>query len=88
MYYVYILECADKSLYTGITTNVERRFMEHQNGTGSKSVRAKRAIKIVYTERKLNRSTASRREAAIKKLTRSEKLSGRWKCHRSLPARD
>ncbi|HEV8666339.1 MAG TPA: GIY-YIG nuclease family protein [Candidatus Paceibacterota bacterium] len=74
MYYVYILECADKSLYTGITTNVERRFNEHKNGTGSKSVRGKRAVKIVYTERKLNRSTASKREAAIKKLSRQEKL--------------
>jgi putative endonuclease len=75
MYFVYILLCADKSLYTGITTNVARRFNEHAKGTGSKSVRAKRAVKIVYTERKLNRSTASRREAAIKKLSRQEKLN-------------
>ncbi len=74
MYYVYILECADKSLYTGITTNVERRFAEHQAGTGSKSVRAKGAVRIVHIERKLNRSTASKREAEIKKMTRQEKL--------------
>jgi putative endonuclease len=74
MYFVYILECKDKSLYTGITTDVARRFAEHKKGTGSKSVRAKQAVKIVYTERKLNRSTASKREAAIKKLSRKEKL--------------
>ena len=75
MYYVYILACKDKSLYTGITTNVERRFLEHKNGTGSKSVRAKGAVKIVHIERKLNRSTASKREAAIKKLSHQEKLA-------------
>ena len=75
MYFVYILECADKSLYTGITTNVARRFKEHQSGTGSKFTRAKRAVKVVYTERKLNRSNASKREAAIKKLSRQEKLA-------------
>ena len=74
MYYLYILECADKSLYTGITTNVERRFAEHKAGTGAKFTRAKRAVKVVYIERKLNRSTASKREAAIKKLSRKEKL--------------
>jgi putative endonuclease len=74
MYYVYIVECADKNLYTGITTNIERRFKEHQNGTGAKFTRAKRAVKIVYSERKLNRSTASKREAAIKKLSRKAKL--------------
>jgi putative endonuclease len=75
MYFVYILECADKSLYTGITTNVERRFKEHQSGTGAKFTRGKHAVKVVYTERKLNRSTASKREAAIKKLSRTEKLN-------------
>ena len=75
MYFVYILECKDKSLYTGITTNVERRFAEHQSGIGGKFTRAKRAERIVYTERKLNRSTASKREAAIKKLSRTEKLN-------------
>jgi putative endonuclease len=75
VYFVYILECADKSLYTGITTNVARRFAEHQKGIGSNFTRAKKAVRIMYTERKLNRSTASRREAAIKKLSRQEKLN-------------
>jgi putative endonuclease len=75
MYFVYILECADKSLYTGITTNVARRLKEHRSGLGGNYTRAKRAVKVVYTERKLNRSTASRREAAIKKLSRQEKLN-------------
>lgn len=75
MYYVYILECEDGSLYTGITTNVARRFAEHLKGTGGNFTRAKRVIRVVYTERKLNRSTASKREAAIKKLSRKEKLN-------------
>lgn len=61
-------------MYTGITTDVARRFAEHQKGTGGHFTRAKRAVKMVYTERKLNRSTASKREAAIKKLSRQEKL--------------
>lgn len=72
---MYLIECKDKSLYTGITTNVARRLKEHQNGTGGNYTRAKRAVKVVYTERKLNRSTASRREAQIKKLSRQEKLN-------------
>jgi len=75
MYFVYILECADKSLYTGITTDVARRFAEHQQGEGGKFTRAKKVVRVVYTERKLNRSTASKREAAIKKLSRQEKLA-------------
>jgi putative endonuclease len=75
MYFVYIVECADKSLYTGITTDVERRLAEHKAGRGAKYTRARHAGKIVYTERKLNRSTASRREAQIKSLTRAQKLA-------------
>jgi putative endonuclease len=75
MYFVYILECKDKSLYTGITTDIARRFKEHQNGKGAKYTGAKKAVKVVYTERKLNRSTASKREAAIKKFSRQEKLN-------------
>lgn len=74
MYYVYILQCADHSLYTGITTDVERRFKEHVEGKGGHYTRAHKAKKIVYTEPKTNRSLASKREAEIKKLSRSEKL--------------
>lgn len=74
-YFVYLLECADKSLYTGITTNVERRFEEHKNKNGGGYTRSHKARRIVYTEKQPSRSAALKREATIKKLTRSEKLS-------------
>ncbi len=74
-YFVYILECADASLYTGITTDVDRRFGEHKNGTGGRFTRAKRARRIVYTERHSNRSSALKREAEIKRMTRKKKLA-------------
>jgi putative endonuclease len=74
MYFVYILECKDRTLYTGITTDLKRRLEEHKAGTGAAYTRAHGAIKLVYSERKLNRSTASKREAVIKKLTRAQKL--------------
>jgi putative endonuclease len=70
---VYILECRDGSLYTGITTDVERRFAEHQAGTASKYTAARGAKDIVYTEAVEDRGTASSREAEIKKLTREQK---------------
>lgn len=75
MYFVYILKCKDGSLYTGITTDLERRLEEHKNGTGAKYTRGKKAGNIVYSEKKRNRSTASRREAEIKSWTRAEKLA-------------
>jgi putative endonuclease len=75
MYFVYLLQCADKSIYTGITTDVARRLAEHQTGkAGAKYTRAKGAVKILHTERFRNRSTASRREAEIKKWPRNKKL--------------
>lgn len=74
MYYVYMLECADKSIYTGITTDVARRLREHKAGTASHYTTSRTAKKMLYVERKRTRSTALRREAAIKKLTRTQKL--------------
>jgi len=74
MYFVYILECADKSLYTGITTDVERRFAEHKAGTGAQYTRTRKAICVRYVESCTDRSSASKREAAIKKLSREQKL--------------
>ncbi len=74
MYFVYILKCKDGSLYTGITTDVKRRFLEHKNGRGGAYTRAKKALKIIYTEEHADRSSASKREAAIKKLPRAKKL--------------
>lgn len=75
MYFVYILECEDGTLYTGITTDVERRLQEHREGIGSHYTRTHKAKNIVYTEEVANRSTASKREAHIKKLSRTQKKS-------------
>lgn len=74
MYFVYLLECSDKTIYTGITTDVDRRFAEHSSGEGANYTRAHGAKKILYTEKFKNRSEASKREAEIKKMTRDEKL--------------
>ncbi len=74
MYFVYLLKCADTTIYTGITTDVERRFKEHQKGTGGHYTRAHKPIKILYTEEHSNRSGASKREAVIKRLSRADKL--------------
>jgi len=74
-YFVYILECSDKSLYTGITTNMEKRVSEHNNSNkGAKYTKARRPVKLVYSEPSKDRSSASKREYAIKKLTRVKKL--------------
>jgi putative endonuclease len=75
MYFVYLLECEDGSLYTGITTDVGRRFEEHKNGIGSHFTRAKKAKRIVYTEEHPDRSSASKREAEIKSWPRERKLA-------------
>ena len=75
MYLVYILECGDQSLYTGITTDVKRRFKQHKNGEGGHYTGAKQAVKIVYTERHPDRSSASKREAEIKSWRREKKLN-------------
>jgi putative endonuclease len=74
MYYVYLLRCGDDTIYTGITTDVKRRFKEHKNGTGGHYTRAKKAIKILYSEKHKDRSSASKREAEIKKWPREKKL--------------
>jgi len=77
MYYIYLLECADKSLYTGITTDLDRRIKEHQSGKegkGANYTNAKGAVKIVYSEEHPDRSSATKREAEIKKMSRQEKL--------------
>lgn len=73
MYTLYIIECADGSLYTGITTDLTRRFKEHQSGKGGHYTRAHKPVCIVYSEVHANRSQASVREAAVKKLSREQK---------------
>ena len=74
-YYVYLLECSDKTLYTGWTNNIEKRIQEHNNGTcGAKYTRARRPIKLVYVETYSSLSDALKRESQIKKLSRKQKL--------------
>jgi putative endonuclease len=75
MYYLYILKCADDTLYTGITTDLKRRLGEH-NGTklGAKYTSARRPVELVYSRKFKNRSLASREEERIKKLNKSKKL--------------
>ena len=72
-WYVYILLCKNKALYTGITTDLERRFLEHSSGRGAKYTRAAVANKIVYTKKLKNRSQATKLEMKIKGLTRVQK---------------
>jgi putative endonuclease len=74
---VYVLRCADGSLYTGITTDVSRRLAEHNGdgGVGARYTRSRRPVALVYAEAAGNRAEASRREAAIKRLDRARKLA-------------
>lgn len=72
---VYIIECSDESFYTGITNNLERRFEQHNNQTGAKYFRGRKAVRVVYVERGHDRSSASQREAEIKKLNRGQKMA-------------
>ena len=74
-YYLYILQCADKTLYTGITTDVSRRVAEHnQSSLGAKYTASRRPVKLVYSQKFKDRSSASAAEAKIKKMKREEKL--------------
>ena len=72
---VYIVRCADNSLYTGITTDLERRLFEHNNAkNGAKYTRPRRPVALVYQEIAESRSQASKREREIKNLTQQQKL--------------
>ena len=71
---VYIILCTDNSLYTGITTDMVRRFRQHAAAKGAKYFRGRRPDAVVYLEGGHSRSTASKREADIKKLLRADKL--------------
>jgi putative endonuclease len=75
MYFVYLLECADGSMYTGITTDVTRRFEEHKAGKGGNYTRTHKPVKVLYTEKQPDRGSALKREAEIKKLPRKRKES-------------
>jgi putative endonuclease len=71
---VYVLRCADLTLYTGITTNLEERLIKHANGTGAKYTRGRGPYAVIYSENYRTKSEALTREFAIKKLSRNEKL--------------
>ena len=79
IYFLYILKCADGTLYTGITTDLKRRVGEHngKGGTklGAKYTKARRPVRLVYSKKFKDRSLASREEARVKNLKRTEKLT-------------
>jgi putative endonuclease len=84
MYYLYILKCADDTLYTGITTDLERRVYEHNTSNlGARYTSARRPVRLVYSKKFKDRSSASKEEARIKKLKKDDKIkiikSHTWK---------
>ena len=73
-HYVYMVRCADGSLYTGWTTNLEERIKTHNSGQGAKYTKSRRPVELVYHEEYTTKSEALKREYAIKQLTRAQKL--------------
>ncbi len=73
-YCVYILRCSDDTLYTGITNDLEQRLVAHNSGSGAKYTRGRRPVSLIYSETQPDRSSALKRELAIKGLSRQEKL--------------
>ena len=71
---LYILKCSDQTLYTGITNNLENRLLAHQMGKGAKYTRGRTPLDLIHAENFHSRSDAAKREAAIKKLSRANKL--------------
>ncbi|MFZ2310896.1 MAG: GIY-YIG nuclease family protein [Patescibacteria group bacterium] len=74
-YYLYILECIDQTLYTGITTDLNRRITEHNNNLGAKYTKGRGPVKLIYSQEFKNRSEATKEETRIKKLTRLQKMA-------------
>lgn len=75
MFYIYILQCADGTLYTGYTVDIEKRVKEHNAGKASKYTRSRLPVQCVYNEECLSKSEALKRELEIKTLTRKQKLA-------------
>ena len=73
MWYVYIVQCADRSLYTGITKDLDARLAQHNSGDGAKYTRARRPVQLVYSERAQGRGLAQQREIAIKRMQTAAK---------------
>ena len=74
MNYTYILKCCDNTLYTGWTTDLDRRIEAHNSGKGAKYTRSRRPVELIYAERFDTKQEAMRREWEIKQLSREEKL--------------
>jgi len=71
---VYIIQCDDDSFYTGISTDVMRRYRQHQHGKGAKYFRGRQPLRVVFVESGHNRRSAAQREVEIKKMKRNEKI--------------
>ena len=71
---VYIIECSDGSLYTGITNDLDRRITAHNDGRGAKYTKSRRPVRLRYSEPAADRKNASQREYAIKSLRKAEKM--------------
>lgn len=74
MWFVYVLLCEDESLYTGISNNLEKRFLDHKNGKGGRYTRSHKPVKLIYQEKVLTHSEALKREAEIKSWSRNKKI--------------
>jgi len=85
VWFVYILRCADGSLYTGIAKDMARRCRQHNAGTASRYTRGRRPVEVVYHETQVDRSSALKREAAIKGLSRRQKKALLLQASTSLP---
>lgn len=72
-WFVYMVKCRDETLYTGTTNDLEARITTHNSGRGAKYTRSRGPVQLVYSEKHENRSSALKREAAIKKLKKAEK---------------
>ena len=75
MNYTYLVECADKTLYCGWTNDLDKRMKAHNSGMGAKYTKPRRPVALVYYEEFQTKEEAMKREAAIKKLTRQEKIA-------------
>ena len=74
-WWVYMILCSDETYYTGITTDLDRRFKQHESGKGAKYFYGRKPVKFVFKEDGHDRSSASQREAAIKSLSRQQKIA-------------
>lgn len=75
VWWVYVVRCADGTLYTGVSTDPDRRLTQHNAGTASKYTRVRRPVELVYRERRRGKSDALKREHALKALPRRAKLA-------------